>query len=444
MTNGRSGRRRRGGHQLPRARRRRRRSVRRRRGRERVADALADRLRRAGLVLAGCTLPGWRPVADRSVAPGRAPSCSSSTTASRAAHRPPRAAGRARRGAARRQLARGLALRRRRAGRAAAGAAKAAAGLDDRYEPPAAGRARAARRGSSRRTTAARTRSWSRARRPRRRRCSACYRRIFELRPQPAASSLWRVRVGDDLVERHVDGEPAGVAAIAPLVDALFAPAGEPGDEPLPDDPDAPLLVEIEWTRRRDAHRDDARLRRRPQRQRQGRGGGGAAPLHGGRGAGDRGRRRAGRLGVAARPALAGLATAAGDVLAAAERVGPQVAVLAHPLEHLVGAEHQQLGIARRPQPPRPPPTRAGWRRSARRPWPAGSRRRRSSWRCGSASSRPAPCRRGWPSSAPSPRRRDARAAGARRRRSRTRGRAPSRRSGRAAPARAGPCRRWS
>jgi hypothetical protein len=73
------------------------------------------------------------------------------------------------------------------------------------------------------------------------------YRRIFELRPQEDASSVWRVRVGDDLVERHVDGEPAGVKAIAPLVGAVFAPAGKRGDE-LPSDDAAPLLVEIEWS----------------------------------------------------------------------------------------------------------------------------------------------------------------------------------------------------
>jgi hypothetical protein len=73
------------------------------------------------------------------------------------------------------------------------------------------------------------------------------YRRIFELRPQEDASSVWRARVGDDLVERHVDGEPAGVQAIAPLVRALFVRAGEAGDE-MPADPGAPLLVEIEWS----------------------------------------------------------------------------------------------------------------------------------------------------------------------------------------------------
>ena len=48
----------------------------------------------------------------------------------------------------------------------------------------AAGRARRTTWQLAPRTTAASTRSWSRARRLRRRRCSACIRRIFELRPQ--------------------------------------------------------------------------------------------------------------------------------------------------------------------------------------------------------------------------------------------------------------------
>ncbi len=48
-------------------------------------------------------------------------------------------------------------------------------------------------------------------------------------------------------MERHVDGEPAGVRAIAPLVRALFVRPGEAGDE-LPYDDAAPLLVEIAWS----------------------------------------------------------------------------------------------------------------------------------------------------------------------------------------------------
>ena len=74
------------------------------------------------------------------------------------------------------------------------------------------------------------------------------YARLFELRPDPPASSLWRVRDGERTVERRVLCEPAAVPALLPLVDALYSrePAGESG-APESAESDAPLLVEVLW-----------------------------------------------------------------------------------------------------------------------------------------------------------------------------------------------------
>jgi len=71
------------------------------------------------------------------------------------------------------------------------------------------------------------------------------YQRIYELRPDDGGSSVWRVRVGDRVVERVLNCEPASVPQLTPLVAALFDPGGgadgravEGGGKPL---------VEIEW-----------------------------------------------------------------------------------------------------------------------------------------------------------------------------------------------------
>lgn len=74
------------------------------------------------------------------------------------------------------------------------------------------------------------------------------YSRLFELRPDPEASSLWRVRDDERTIERRVLCEPAAVPALLPLVDALYSrePPGE-SDAPATAESDAPLLVEVLW-----------------------------------------------------------------------------------------------------------------------------------------------------------------------------------------------------
>jgi hypothetical protein len=74
------------------------------------------------------------------------------------------------------------------------------------------------------------------------------YDRLFQLRPDPAASSLWRVLDGERTVEHRIVGEPAAIPGLAPLVDALFA-REPPGDENAPAraDSDSPPLVEVRW-----------------------------------------------------------------------------------------------------------------------------------------------------------------------------------------------------
>jgi hypothetical protein len=71
------------------------------------------------------------------------------------------------------------------------------------------------------------------------------YRRVFELHREPPSDSIWRVRVGDETIERVVGCEPASVPALRPLVHALFV--GKSGQRrPLANDSTEPL-VEIVW-----------------------------------------------------------------------------------------------------------------------------------------------------------------------------------------------------
>jgi hypothetical protein len=74
------------------------------------------------------------------------------------------------------------------------------------------------------------------------------YERLFQLRPDPAASSLWRVRTGEGTVQRRVECEPAAIPELGPLVDALFAREA-PGDvgAPASAESEAPVLVEVLW-----------------------------------------------------------------------------------------------------------------------------------------------------------------------------------------------------
>jgi hypothetical protein len=74
------------------------------------------------------------------------------------------------------------------------------------------------------------------------------YERLFQLRPDPAASSLWRVLLGERAVQRRVVCEPAAIPELAPIVDALFA-REPPGDDgaPASAESDAPALVEVLW-----------------------------------------------------------------------------------------------------------------------------------------------------------------------------------------------------
>lgn len=76
------------------------------------------------------------------------------------------------------------------------------------------------------------------------------YRRIFEIHKEPAGSSVWRVRVGEEIVQREVACEPASVPELRAMVSALFVResggredgAGSPGRAP-----EADPLVEITW-----------------------------------------------------------------------------------------------------------------------------------------------------------------------------------------------------
>jgi hypothetical protein len=74
------------------------------------------------------------------------------------------------------------------------------------------------------------------------------YERLFELRPDPEASSLWRVRSGDRTFERTVACEPAAIPALVPLVDALLV-REPPGDVDAPASAQSgmPVLVEVLW-----------------------------------------------------------------------------------------------------------------------------------------------------------------------------------------------------
>lgn len=73
------------------------------------------------------------------------------------------------------------------------------------------------------------------------------YRRIFELRPDDGGSSVWRVRVGDRVVERVLNCEPASVPQLTPLVAALFDPGDGEDGRAAEGDGDGKPLVEIEW-----------------------------------------------------------------------------------------------------------------------------------------------------------------------------------------------------
>jgi hypothetical protein len=72
------------------------------------------------------------------------------------------------------------------------------------------------------------------------------YRRVFELHREPPSDSIWRIRVGDQTIERVVGCEPASVPALRPLVRALFLDkSGRPGVRSIDGSKDP--LVEVVW-----------------------------------------------------------------------------------------------------------------------------------------------------------------------------------------------------
>jgi hypothetical protein len=72
------------------------------------------------------------------------------------------------------------------------------------------------------------------------------YRELFTIPQGPAVESIWRVRVGDDMVERRVVGEAAGVPALEPMLAALYA-RPDPFEAAGHDRPPADLLVQVTY-----------------------------------------------------------------------------------------------------------------------------------------------------------------------------------------------------
>jgi hypothetical protein len=72
------------------------------------------------------------------------------------------------------------------------------------------------------------------------------YRELFTIPQGPAIESLWRVRIGDDVVERRVVGEAAAVPALEPMLAALYA-RPDPFEAAGHDAPPADLLVQITY-----------------------------------------------------------------------------------------------------------------------------------------------------------------------------------------------------
>ena len=74
-------------------------------------------------------------------------------------------------------------------------------------------------------------------------------RRIFELHPAPAQSSVWRIWTGAEVVERQATADPSSIPVLAALAAALFVPAasapvGGRGQPP----PEATPLVSVTFS----------------------------------------------------------------------------------------------------------------------------------------------------------------------------------------------------